>query len=76
LGLGSPNIPDVGHPGVLESLIPVWGPGRAAIADLQEGDYGNAAINAGLVGLDLVGGGVLAKVVTKGNRIMDAGKPG
>jgi hypothetical protein len=28
----------VGHPGFAESLIPVWGSGREAVADYQEGD--------------------------------------
>jgi hypothetical protein len=35
----------VGHPGLWESLIPVWGSGREAIADYQDGDYAGAALN-------------------------------
>src|SRR5262245_28482390 len=30
----------VGHPGYWESWVPVWGTGREAIADYQEGKYG------------------------------------
>ncbi|WP_276089287.1 DUF6443 domain-containing protein [Pedobacter sp. JY14-1] len=38
----------VGEPGTLESFIPVWGSGRAAINDFQNGRYGWAAFNAAL----------------------------
>lgn len=59
----------VGHPGFAESLIPVWGSGREAVADFQEGDYVGAALNAGLAASDvfLVGtaGKVLAKTAVK-----------
>jgi hypothetical protein len=34
-------------------LIPVWGSGREAIADFQEGNYGGAALNGALAASDL-----------------------
>jgi len=33
-----PPVNSVGHPGFADSLIPVWGSGREAVADFQEGD--------------------------------------
>ena len=44
----------IGHPGIAESFIPVWGSGREALADLQEQDYGGAAFNGALAVSDLV----------------------
>ncbi len=44
----------IGHPGLAESFIPVWGSGREALADLQEQDYGPAAFNAALAVTDLI----------------------
>ena len=35
----------VGAPGFLESLIPVWGSGRSAINDFQQGNYFWGAVN-------------------------------
>lgn len=55
-----------GHPGLAESLIPVWGSGREAVADFQEGDYAGAALNGALAASDLFLGGSLAKGVAKG----------
>jgi hypothetical protein len=52
----------VGHPGFAESLIPVWGSGRGAIADAQEGDYLGAAVNGALAASDLL----LAKSIAEG----------
>ncbi|MFZ4066841.1 MAG: amidohydrolase family protein [Phenylobacterium sp.] len=48
-----PPPPSVGHPELLESLIPVWGSGREAVADFQEGDYAGAALNGALAASDL-----------------------
>ena len=45
--------PDVGHPGALESIVPVWGSGREALADLHDGDYLGAAGNAAMAASDL-----------------------
>lgn len=36
------------HPDFAESLAPIWGPQREAIADLYDGDYLGTAVNAGL----------------------------
>lgn len=57
----------VGHPGFAESLIPVWGCGREAVADFQEGDYAGAALNSALATSDLFLAGSLAKGVAKGS---------
>jgi hypothetical protein len=56
----------VGHPSFAESLIPVWGSGREAVADFQEGDYAGAALNGALAASDLFLAGSLAKGVAKG----------
>lgn len=54
--------PDVGHPSTLESLAPVWGSGREALADLHDGDYVGAVGNGVMAASDLV----LAKAVLTG----------
>ena len=51
--------PDVGHPSALESLAPIWGSGREALADLHDGDYLGAAGNGAMAISDVV----LAKAV-------------
>jgi hypothetical protein len=56
----------VGAPGFAESLIPIWGSGRTAINDLQEGNYGWAAFNAAVAVSDVFLVGVAAKGVAKG----------
>lgn len=56
----------VGHPGFAESLIPVWGSGREAVADFQEGDYAGAALNGALAASDLFVAGSVAKGLAKG----------
>jgi hypothetical protein len=58
--------PSVGHPELLESLIPVWGSGREAVADFQEGDYAGAALNGALAASDLFLAGSIVKGVAKG----------
>lgn len=55
----------VGHPGFAESLIPVWGSGREAVADFQEGDYVGAAFNGGLAASDLFLAGAIGKAALK-----------
>jgi hypothetical protein len=59
-------VSSVGHPGFAESLIPVWGPGREAVADYQEGDYAGAALNGVLAASDLFLADSIAKGVAKG----------
>lgn len=44
--------PDVGHPGAVESLIPVWGSGREALADLHDKNEVGALVNGGLMASD------------------------
>jgi hypothetical protein len=57
--------PDVGHPGVAESLIPVWGSGREALADLHDKNYVGSLVNEGLAVSDAIPlkavGGAIAK---------------
>ncbi|WP_207483088.1 hypothetical protein [Arenibaculum pallidiluteum] len=68
-GPADPEVPpptsSIGRPGLAESFIPVWGSGREAIADFQEGNYLGAALNAGLAASDLFVAGTLAKAVGK-----------
>ncbi len=54
------------HPGFAESLIPVWGSGREAVADFREGDYVGAGFNAALAASDLFLAGAAAKGLAKG----------
>jgi hypothetical protein len=54
------------HPGFAESLIPVWGSGREAIADFREGDYVGAGFNGALAASDLFLAGGAAKGLAKG----------
>jgi hypothetical protein len=66
LGSGRPTKPaSVGHPGFAESLIPVWGSGREAVADYQEGDYVGAALNGVLAASDMSLAGDAAKAIGK-----------
>ena len=44
-GTGEPPCIGVGAPGTGESFIPVWGSGRAAVNDFQNGNYGWGAWN-------------------------------
>jgi hypothetical protein len=56
----------VGHPGLAESFVPVWGSGREALADLQEGDYTGAALNGGLAVTDVIPAKAVAGALEKG----------
>lgn len=71
------DLPEVGHPGFIEWLVPVWGSGREAVADLQDGDYLGAALNAGMAATDVVpvkaAGGVIVKGAGKGVAKLAAG---
>jgi hypothetical protein len=57
------------HPEGWEAAIPLWGSGKEAVADYQDGDHGGAAINAGLAASDIflvkAAATAPAKVVTK-----------
>lgn len=58
------------HPGVVESLFPVWGSAREAIADYREGDKIGAAANGAMAVLDLTGEGfVLNKLGRTGLKV-------
>lgn len=50
------------RPGLAESLIPVWGSARMAIADFEDGNYGLAAFNAAMAISDVF----LVKAVATG----------
>lgn len=54
------------HPAMLESLIPIWGSGREAVADFHDGDYVGAGINGALAVSDLSLAESLAKGLAKG----------
>lgn len=43
----------VGQPGLLESMIPVWGSGRAAVDDFQNGRWGWGIFNSVMVVADV-----------------------
>lgn len=57
-----------GHPGFGESLIPVWGSGREALADFREGHNIAGMLNGVLAASDLYLGADIAKAVAKGGR--------
>jgi len=54
------------HPGTAESLIPVWGSARDAIADYNQGDMVGAVANGALALTDLIGEGYVLKSIGKG----------
>jgi hypothetical protein len=54
------------HPGLAESLVPVWGSGREAVADALEGDVVGATANGLLALTDLTGEGYVLKTLGKG----------
>jgi hypothetical protein len=65
--------PAIPRPNLAESFIPVIGPGWEAVADLQQGNYGGAALNGALAASDLFLAGSIAKGIAKGG-IYVAGK--
>lgn len=50
------------HPGALESMIPIWGSGKEALADFEDGNYLGAVVNTGLAASDVV----IAKAIVSG----------
>jgi hypothetical protein len=57
----------IGKSGPIEEWVPIWGSGRDAINDLQNGRYGSAFVNSVFTLADLFGGaGKVAKGVLKG----------
>lgn len=65
-----------GHPSTAESLIPVWGSAREAVADVYDGDYLGAAGNTVLAVSDFIPakaiGGVALKAGLKGATKVEA----
>jgi hypothetical protein len=59
----------VGHPGLAESFIPVWGSGREALADLQDGNYLGAAFNGAMAVTDLIPAAAVGKAVYRGKKL-------
>ena len=55
----------IGHPGLAESMVPIWGSGREGLAYLQEGHPFLAAANLGLAGAELFGIGEIGSDVAK-----------
>lgn len=53
------------HPGVGESLLPVWGSAREAVADAYDGDVLGVIVNTGLAVSDLAPGGYAIKAGPK-----------
>lgn len=56
----------VGHPSTLESFIPVWGSGREALADFQDGDVAGGVFNGLLAISDLIPAEASANALRKG----------
>ncbi|PZV77584.1 RHS repeat-associated protein [Algoriphagus aquaeductus] len=52
-GSGTKENKSVGQPGTLESMIPIWGSGKAAVDDFQNGKYGWAAFNSAIAISDI-----------------------
>lgn len=65
---------NVGHPGLAESLIPVWGSGREAIADFHDGNLAGGFANTALALSDVFPAKALAGTAIKGG--FKAAKPG
>lgn len=54
------------HPGLGESLIPIWGSAREAVAEAYDGDIAGAALNSVMAASDLMPGAFAAKGLAKG----------
>ena len=57
----------VGEPGFAESLIPIWGSGRAAINHFQRGEYGWGAVHSALAITDVF---LVKSIVTAGGKLI------
>jgi len=67
----APSMPQsVGAPGFAESLIPIWGSGRAAINDFQTGHWGWGLVNTGLAISDVF---LVKSLVTAAGKVGVAG---
>jgi len=67
---GKDNNGSVGQPEFLESFIPVWGSGRAAIDNFQNGEYGWGLFNTAMAITDLV---LVKSLVTIGGKLLVKG---
>ena len=56
----------VGQPGTWESLIPIWGSGRAAIDHFQSGNWGRGLLNTGIAISDVFLVKSIGKAIGKG----------
>jgi hypothetical protein len=68
-----PTNRSVGAPGFKESLIPLWGPGRAAVNHLQLGNYGRATLYTALAITDVF---LVKSLATVGGRLIVKGATG
>jgi RHS repeat-associated protein len=60
----------VGQPGTLESFIPVWGAGRAAVDDFQNGRWGWGIFNSVMVVADVFTLGAASTLVKGGVKLV------
>src|SRR5207245_4681635 len=60
----------VGQPGFVEGLIPIWGSGRAAVDDFQNGRYGWAAFNTAMAVTDVAGGALIKGAAKLGGKVI------
>ncbi len=68
-----PESSGIGQPGTLESFIPVWGSGRAAVDDFQNGRWGWGIFNTAVAVSDaftLGGASAIGKGIVKGGILM------
>jgi len=63
---GTPARKGVGQPGLVESMVPVWGNGRAALDHYQNGEYWQAAAYTALAVSDIFMIKAAAVAITKG----------
>ena len=63
------NSESVGQPGTLESMIPIWGSGRAAVDHFQNGNYWQGALYTGLAISDVFLVKAIVTGVAKGGLI-------
>jgi hypothetical protein len=66
LGHGPGEDDKVGAPGTLESFAPIWGSGRQAVYDWQNGDFGWATFNGVMAISDILLVKTLATAAGKG----------
>ena len=60
------NVESIGQPGKWESIIPVWGSGRAAVDHFQNGNWGQGIFYTALAVSDLFLVSAVAKMIAKG----------